>query len=154
MNSWSRETVRDSCVLAPWRLQGGDGAGQGCRMVQDRAKRCRGGYKIHIASSRITVAWDHFGIQWHCQGFRRMILLWHWYGAYHWSHYSLWRETGSLKTGWRKAKLEIYHVWWCTQRSSHPELFWDENIAYICVTKSTMGTDKSAPDLLAFQESK
>lgn len=50
-------------------------------MVQVRAKLCREEYEIHIASSRITVAQDRFGIQWYCQGFRRTMLLWHWYVA-------------------------------------------------------------------------
>jgi len=39
-----------------------------CRTGLSSAERGREEYKVQIASSRITVAPDDFGTQWHCQG--------------------------------------------------------------------------------------
>lgn len=62
-------------VLQPHRgcredMEEGRDAGW-CRTGLSSAKRGREEYEIHIASSRITVAPDHFGIQWHRQGLGR-----------------------------------------------------------------------------------
>ena len=71
MNSWSREAVQASIPQPHGVCEEGMEQGRDvgwCRTGLSSAERGREEYEMHIAPSRITVAPDHFGTQWHHQG--------------------------------------------------------------------------------------